>query len=135
MQLKFTYTRLMIDQTDFNACYNFYKDVMGFRVNYGQLDEPYAEFDSGVTHIAINAYQIVSQALGTTDKPFAVDSQDHMALIFEVESVDEAFAELTKRGAEVAAGPTDRPAWGIRTAHFRDPAGTLIEINQGLEQS
>lgn len=26
----------------------------------------------------------------------------------------------------------DRPDWGVRVAHFRDPDGNLIEINQNL---
>jgi len=29
--------------------------------------------------------------------------------------------------------PTDRSVWGIRTAHFRDPDGNLIEINHALK--
>jgi catechol 2,3-dioxygenase-like lactoylglutathione lyase family enzyme len=29
----------------------------------------------------------------------------------------------------------DRPEWGIRTAHFRDPDGNLIEINQPLKET
>jgi lactoylglutathione lyase len=134
MQFKFTYIRLLIDQADFPACFNFYKDVMGFAVTWGQADEDYAEFDSGATRIAINTYQHVSDALGTSNKPFAADIQDHSVLIFEVESVDEAFAELSKHGAVVASTPQDRAGWGVRTAHFRDPAGNLIEINQSLQQ-
>ena len=36
------------------------------------------------------------------------------------------------RGARPVAPPVDRPAWGIRTAHYRDPDGNLVEINKPL---
>jgi hypothetical protein len=29
--------------------------------------------------------------------------------------------------------PQDRPEWGIRVAHVRDPDGTLVEVNEPIE--
>ena len=43
--------------------------------------------------------------------------------------VDEAFAALQGRGAEVVQEPTDQ-FYGVRDCAFRDPAGNLIRINQ-----
>lgn len=40
--------------------------------------------------------------------------------------------QVAAHGVELATPATDRPDWGIRTAHFRDPAGNLIEIKQRL---
>jgi len=44
-----------------------------------------------------------------------------------VDSVDEACAELARRGVKLNNGPIDRP-WGVRTASFSDPDGHLWEI-------
>lgn len=130
MNIKYTYTRLLVD--DFKGCFKFYSEVMGFPVTWGQEDEDYAEFDSGATRISINMPHHVAEAVGTTDKPFKVESQDQVVLIFEVDDVDSAFKELVSRGAISVTEPQDRPGWGIRTAHFRDPSGNLIEINHAL---
>ncbi len=43
--------------------------------------------------------------------------------------VDAAFERLQASGAEVVQEPTDQP-YGVRDCSFRDPAGTLIRINE-----
>jgi len=43
--------------------------------------------------------------------------------------VDQAFARLQAGDAEVVQEPTDQP-YGIRDCAFRDPAGTLIRIQE-----
>ncbi len=46
-----------------------------------------------------------------------------------VDDVDDTCAELTRRGAELLNGPTDR-LWGIRTVSFIDPDGYIWEISE-----
>jgi catechol 2,3-dioxygenase-like lactoylglutathione lyase family enzyme len=131
LNMKYTFTRLLVDQDDFSACFDFYKNVLGFKVTWGEGDNVYASFDTGVTNIAINAYWTVSEPLGLpADRP----QTDRAILIFEVENVDAAYEDLQTRGVTFTHPPTDRADWGIRTAHFRDPAGNLLEINQYLSQ-
>jgi catechol 2,3-dioxygenase-like lactoylglutathione lyase family enzyme len=43
--------------------------------------------------------------------------------------LDDTFAQLQGRGAEVVQEPTEQP-YGIRDCAFRDPAGNLIRINE-----
>jgi uncharacterized glyoxalase superfamily protein PhnB len=43
--------------------------------------------------------------------------------------LDDVFERLQASGAEVVQEPTDQP-YGIRDCSFRDPAGTLIRINE-----
>ncbi|KAA0254227.1 MAG: hypothetical protein EDM79_20930, partial [Chloroflexi bacterium] len=42
--------------------------------------------------------------------------------------------DLRAHGVTLLTEPTDHADWGIRTAHFRDPDGHLIEINQPLKR-
>ena len=127
--MKYTFTRLLVDQADFDACFDFYKNVLGFKVTWGEGDKLYASFDTGVTNIAINAYWMVSDALGLLANP---PQTDHAIIIFEVEDVDAKYEELKARCVTFVSAPEDRPDWGIRAAHFRDRAGNLIEINKPL---
>jgi len=50
--------------------------------------------------------------------------------VFGVENVDTACIVLQEQGVQLLTQSTDRADWGIHTAHFRDPDGNLIEINQ-----
>ena len=50
-----------------------------------------------------------------------------MQLTIQVDDVDAKCAQLASRGVKLINGPMDRP-WGIRTACFSDPAGTIWEI-------
>ena len=67
-----------------------------------------------------------------TDPP--TYTQDSVVLVLATANVDEAAKALRAKGVALATEPTDRPLWGIRTAHFRDPDGHLIEINSPLAQ-
>jgi catechol 2,3-dioxygenase-like lactoylglutathione lyase family enzyme len=55
------------------------------------------------------------------------DAGSSFQFTIRVDSVDEACAELARRGVTLNNGPIDRP-WGVRTASFADPDGYLWEI-------
>jgi lactoylglutathione lyase len=133
MKFKYDYTRLLV--SNFKACYLFYRDVMGFQATYGTENDTYADFDTGAVTIALFDQQEMSTAVGTSHLPAQVSAQDKVCLTFSVEDVDASCHQLKTQGIQLTAEPTDRPGWGIRTAHFRDPAGNLIEINQPLSRS
>jgi catechol 2,3-dioxygenase-like lactoylglutathione lyase family enzyme len=92
----------------------------------------YAEFDAGGHILALYRRDFMAGTIGTTGKPADADAQDRVALSFDVDDVDEAYRTLTARGVVFVVGPTDRAEWVLRTAHFRDPDGNLIEINHSL---
>lgn len=119
--MKLTHVRLLVD--DAPACFRFYRDVMGFTPTWGTEAEGYADFDTGGgSTLAIFSRDAQADVVPLEERG------DRMMLIFGVEDLDAALAGLRERGAE--PGPvTDRPDWGIRFAHLRDPAGTLIEVN------
>ena len=70
--------------------------------------------------------------IGASNKPADADCQDKAAFIFEVENIDAAYAQLQTKGVVFIPEPQDRKEWGIRTAHFRDPDGNLLEIYSPL---
>lgn len=130
MTPNYTFTRLLV--TNFKACFRFYRDIMGFTPGFGTEDDTYADFTLGSVNISLFDKAEMSAVLGISEKPIRPDSQDHICLVFSVENVDEAFHQMTAKGAQFLLEPADHPDWGIRTAHLRDPDGNLIEINHSL---
>ncbi len=132
MNIKYTHTRLLV--SDFKGCFRFYRDVLGFQPAYGTEDGSYADFETGEVDLALFDKEEMSKAVGTANQPARAAIQDGVCLIFKVDSVDEMYRQLAQKGVAFVAAPADRADWGIRTAHFRDPAGNLIEVYQDLKQ-
>jgi catechol 2,3-dioxygenase-like lactoylglutathione lyase family enzyme len=130
MTFKYEYTRLLVSH--FKECFRFYRDVMGFQPTFGTEDDSYADFAAGAVNIALFDKHEMSEAVGTAHKPPDADAQDSICLVFAVENVDRVCEQVTAKGVPLTVPPTDHADWGIRTAHFRDPDGHLIEINQPL---
>lgn len=130
MTIRLTNIRLLV--AEFADCFRFYRDVLGFQVIWSDEAAGYAEFETGTLPIALFDRSRMAETIGTSHLPGYVSCQDRTALIFSVENVDKAYESLVAKGVIFTTLPTDRPAWGVRTAHFRDPAGNLIEINAPL---
>lgn len=128
--LKYTHTRLLV--RDFPAAFQFYRDTLGFATTFGAEDENYADFETGGVALALFPRGLMAEAVGTMNTPAGGGGQDPVALIFAVEDVDQAYRDLGARGVDFVTPPQDRPLWGIRTAHFRDPDGNLLEIYSPL---
>lgn len=130
--LAFTHARLLV--TEYRACFRFYRDVLGFDVAWGDEEGVYADFRTGETTLALFDREAMAESVGTVHEAVDAEQQDEVAVVFEVESVDGAYERL-RSDAEFVTEPHDRSGWGIRVAHFRDPAGTLLEINEPLDET
>lgn len=128
-EVTFTHTRLLV--TAYRECFHFYRDILGFEVEWGDEDGVYADFRTGETTLALFDRTAMTEAIGTENVAGASEQQDVVSLIFEVGSVDDAYDWLHSE-VRFITEPHDQPRWGIRVAHFRDPDGTLIEINEPL---
>lgn len=126
MAPRYDHTRLLV--RDFAACFRFYRDVVGLEVGFGTEHDTYADFGTGATGISLFDAAEMAAAVGTTGLP----ARDAFCLVFGVPDVDAAWAAMNAPGSTGVIGPEDRPDWGIRTAHLRDPDGNLIEINTPL---
>jgi lactoylglutathione lyase len=120
-----THVRLLVDE--FDACFRWYRDVLGLEPYWGEEGSGYADFSTGAHSSDLALFSRASQtqisgSLGEGDR-------DRVVLVFRVDDVDHAAQSARRRGAVVAAGPEDQPAWGIRTLHLRDPDGNVVELN------
>lgn len=70
----------------------------------------------------------MADALGVEDR--SDGERDSVALVFEVENVEKSYTELKEKVSFITE-PVERD-WGIKVAHFRDPAGNLIEIYESI---
>lgn len=130
MEMRYSYTRLLVN--DFPACFRFYRDVLGLTPTFGEEGGTYADFEAGSVAIALFSRQEMAEAVSAGSLPATSEAQDRVALIFNVDSVDAVVSELASRGAHFIRPPHDRPDWGGRVAHFRDPDGALIELFQSI---
>jgi catechol 2,3-dioxygenase-like lactoylglutathione lyase family enzyme len=132
--MKLTHVRLLV--TDFDACVRFYRDVMGFQVAWGAEGAGYADFrNRGEAMVALFNRQDMAESLGLGHLPSDAPCQDKAVLVFEAADLDSMVEALKARGAQFITELQDRPDWGIRTTHLRDPDGNLIELNSPLLES
>ena len=131
-KLNYTHTRLLVD--NFAECFKFYKDILGFQPILGSEKDVYSEFKTDGCIIALFQKSLMSSVVKTTKLPAQSKAQDSVLLIFGVSNVDATYQELKKKGVKFITEPHDQPDWMIRVAHFRDPNGTLIEINEPFKK-
>ena len=129
MRYQLSQVRLLV--SDIRACFKFYHGVLGLPVSWGEENSSYSSFDAGDSTIALFGRQEMTDSIGG-DGPVSGGGQDRAALVLEVEDVDKEYQRLKSIGVSFVTEPADREGWGIRTAHLRDPDGTLIEIMQEL---
>lgn len=126
--MKLNYVRILTD--NFISMKNFYVDILGLKPRFN-VDEVYEEFENEGARLSIYERSFFSNALNSSI--VAQSEPGNFVIIFQVDSVDEKYAELKAKGVKILAEPVDRPQWVIRTLHFKDPDGNLIELNQGIE--
>ena len=131
--MKMTHTRLLV--SNFNDCFIFYRDIMGFAVVWGDENGIYADFDVNGHLLALFGKVPMAEATGAESPKLKSEQQDDVCLIFAVEDVDVTYDLLENKGVIPINKPHDRKEWGIRCFHFRDPAGNLIEVNKEIGMS
>ena len=126
--MSFSNVRLLVG--DMAASILFWRDVMGLHMTFGDEAMGYAYFETGSAGIELMTRAGFAGVLG---EAFKSTPQGYPAVLdFRVEDVDAAYADFVKRGATAVAGPQDRPAWGVRSAHLSDPNGYIVELYSQL---
>jgi uncharacterized glyoxalase superfamily protein PhnB len=125
-----------LPQDDPDAALAFYRDTLGFEVRndvgyggmrwitVGPVDQPGTSIvlhppavDPGITDDERRTI-VEMMAKGT-----------YAIITLATKDLDAAFDRLQAGGAEVVQEPTEQP-YGIRDCAVRDPAGTMIRINE-----
>ena len=113
---------------DLAATKSFYEKVFGLPVFYADDDSAVYKFGGTMINLlkVSNAAELIS--------PLSAGAPDDIRMQFtlDVDDIDAKVAELEGLGVALLNGPIDRP-WGIRTATFRDPAGTVWELSAPLQ--
>lgn len=126
--MKVNYLRLLVE--DFDACFDFYESVLGFKVTWGARGDSYASFQVNDS-MMLSLYSKASMynhlglelRLGTPN----------FVLTLASSSVDDDYKTLLNKGVAFINEPHDVPGWGDRCVHLYDPEGNIIEINQVLK--
>jgi catechol 2,3-dioxygenase-like lactoylglutathione lyase family enzyme len=126
-------THIRVLCPDFAACCRFYGQVLQLPLRHLDKGQKYAEFKSDTLHIALFDRKAMAMVLGSRCRTEdAKGVPDKEVIVLRVENVDKAYVEMRQNGARFFTYPQDRLEWGCRTAHFRDPAGTVFELNADL---
>lgn len=128
MDIRISYTRLLVD--DLKACFEFYRDVMEFKVVMEALDDGYAEFVTPDLRLSLFRRQEMAEMIGSDRRPHTVECQDRVALIFTVPNLDAAYQQLKAKGVQFATEPLSNPSYSLKTVYLRDPDGTLVGLFQ-----
>jgi lactoylglutathione lyase len=127
--MKLTHTRILVN--NYKECYQFYKDVLSFTCTWGDENSNYAQFDTGNTYLSIFDKKQMLEDIHDTQQTKNSSPLNEVAIIFGVDDVEATYDSL-KSKVDFITEPHNREDWGIRVAHFRDPNGTLIEINHRI---
>lgn len=113
---------------DLERAQAFYGEVFALRPLYA--DDVSAVFDLGNTMVNLLQEGEAPGLIGPA-KVAAVEDGARTQLTIFVDDADAVIAMLVARGGMPLNGPIDRP-WGVRTACFADPDGTIWEIAQQI---
>lgn len=135
MDDELTHVRLLVEE--YSACFRFYRDALGFEATFGDAGSGYADFDTGDVSLALFDAAEMATAVGEgrgSGTAGVGRGRDAVALVVGVDDVDRTYERLADADCDRVGVPEDRPEWGIRAAHVRDPDGTLVEVNEPLEE-
>lgn len=119
---------------DVAKLYDFYTEVLGFKVFWGQRNGPFvcfAEADGDRPAFAIFDEASMQQYEGYVPLT-RTGRTDQVVYCTGLDNVDEAYRELKSKGVEFMGEPRTIPAAELRCVHFRDPEGNLFEIASGI---
>jgi uncharacterized glyoxalase superfamily protein PhnB len=131
-----TIHQTFLPQDDPDAALAFYRDTLGFEVRndvgYGGM-RWITVGPAGQPGTSVVLYP-PGAAPGITDEERRTIVEmmakgTYASLILATKDLGDVFDRLQAAGAEVVQEPTDQP-YGIRDCAFRDPAGTMLRIQE-----
>ena len=117
---------------DLAACTAFYRDTLGLVVRESESTPNSVSFQMDNVYFFLLEAGGAAQMVSSEPLDLELAGSPRVLLAAGVEDVDAAYQVLIAKGVRFLRPPTDQP-WGLRTAYFADPEGTLWEINQSIE--
>ncbi|MCI4010565.1 VOC family protein [Brevibacterium sp. ZH18] len=114
----------------------FYRDVLGFevRLDVGQGEMrwltvgPVGQPDTSIVLTPAITDPTVSESEREVIESLMAKGS-YAAIVLATPNVDEFFAEVEAKGADIVQEPMDQP-YGLRDCALRDPAGNAIRVQQ-----
>jgi catechol 2,3-dioxygenase-like lactoylglutathione lyase family enzyme len=132
--LSLTFLPIAVD--DVAAATAFYRDALGFEVLNEVANEGFHWVTLGLT--AQPGVSIVISEPGAGRSPEDAEALQRLLAkgslgpyVFTSPDLGATFERVQSAGADILQEPMDQP-WGPRDIAFRDPAGNLIRVNQGV---
>ncbi|MBE2212264.1 MAG: VOC family protein [Opitutaceae bacterium] len=114
---------VMLPVSDLERAARFYRQTLGLRQELLNTTFQWAEFDGGNVTIALKG--------GAVDPHPAVGGRSRVALA--VDDVEEACAELSRKGVTIVNGPTDyQVCW---SAEIHDPDGNAVLLHHRADNT
>lgn len=113
---------------DMKTMVNFYRDVIGFPIDWDGVDPSVIVEMDGVRFLLFGRKDFEELAVQTFDYPNKVNGSFELALdVNSFEEVDEEYSRMVSLGTKAILAPKTYP-WGLRSCYIADPEGNLIEI-------
>jgi len=132
MPFKDMSVRILV-RKDYGACYDFFKEKLGFAPVYFDRNGPYTGFalkEGEPPLFAIFVGKNTEMFNGYV-QPSENPQSDTIAVILNSDDLDGDYQRLTEAGVQFLGEPQYIEDWGMRCTYFRDPEGNLFEINDG----
>jgi lactoylglutathione lyase len=117
--------RLLIN--NFTPSFHFWHEIVGLPTIFRDENNTYAELEGGNVRLELLDASYFAASVGSV-QPAAVQEGYRGIIVFEVEDLEAAYADLIKRGAPSLAPPHDHPAGFARVALLTAPDGYVLEI-------
>lgn len=119
----------MVIVSDMDRSVEFYRDKLGIPLKFQSPD--WTEFQTGATTLALHGGGVRSE------QPPAGDPSKQAgtcSIGFNVENVEQTFADLKDKGVNFVMPPTQREGEGIKLAVCVDPDGLPVSFAQLMGQ-
>lgn len=121
--------RLLVN--DFAASFHFWHEIVGLKLAYTDDAGTYAYFQANGSRIELLKADYFAALVGSATSA-SIQEGYRGVIVFRVEDVDTAYADLVKRGATPLAEPQQEKAGFARVAHLLAPDGYVLEIFKSL---
>lgn len=118
--MKTCMSQVIVYVSDMQKSTHFYRNLLGLKLV--SESEQWSELDGGPFHIALHWSNLSDDVQGQR-----VVTAGNAELVFEVDDLDSACAEIEQKGGAVD-GPQVMEGLDVRVAFLRDPDGMAIEL-------